>query len=180
MHTYASHSDPAIAKHSNILAFSRPLDNKGRVLIAYRHQHAKPHLYVMDSVEHEAVSSGFLTPDDLSETFVPHYQATTQTVFGRKSESPPPRPTNSPWPLKNHVACNRDVVLSLLKTWNGDKPLAGIPERDQKHIKNFVFKQVRCMWQEVKGRIALTQLELANRKKMVERMNAYQPGGSAA
>ena len=152
-----------------MIAYSRPLDSFSGVLLIYHHQQAKPHLFLMEKVEVNSVSSSFSTPEDYSDTVVPHFQVSSDLVFGRASASPPgisfPIPPsyqiNAP---SNHS--NRDVVLTLLHTFSHGQPVANIG--GQEHIDAFEFGAIRRLWQEIKNRIELTYGEVEFRHKKMQ------------
>lgn len=180
LHKYASHSDPAIAASSSsrIFAFSRPFDSRARVLITYRNQHSAPNLYELDAIEHTDVSTNFATPGDLSETFIPHFQDDSVEVFGRKSKHPSPEEQaamreNTPFPARSYVQSNRDVVLTLIKTWNDGADVEGVEMPE--HIRMLDYDTVKKMWQDIDARIALLPEQIQIRKNLVEALDRRQP-----
>jgi len=143
-HKYASHSDPAIADSpvSRIFAFSRPLENRARLLLAYRNQHSQLEFYDLDAIELPDVSTSFVTPGDVYDTFIPHFQDQSMSVLGRTSEHPSttrfgeraaPRREDIQFPPRIDVASHRDLLFTLIKSWNGGapEPEVEIPEHIQ-------------------------------------------------
>jgi len=82
---YASSSDPAVEKHDNTFAWSRPLEDHSRVLLVYPHHHAIPYIAPINTAEKASSCASFPTPNDLSETFLPKRQPAPCTVFGRRA-----------------------------------------------------------------------------------------------
>ena len=148
---YTSESDPVIQKHSNVFAWTRPLIDLSRVLLFYPHQHAMAIMCHATAAERESVCLSFPTPNDLSETYLPHRMNTTISVFGRSSEQ---SPTTSASQMALPVG-NVQVVLALLILWNKDCALT-LPGPVNSRLFQKWEKEwgsVKFLWQELHSRI---------------------------
>ncbi|KAK4938458.1 hypothetical protein LTR10_021086 [Elasticomyces elasticus] len=158
-HPYANTSDPAVSKHTNIIAYSRPLEDQSRVILVYPNHHSAPFLWPVDIAESTPCCTSFPTPNDLSETHLLHWQV-GGPVFGRESVL---NADTKKWDqvtqyLQGPVPGNRDVVVCLLHIWNtcrGCVDTRSSIAQKQTCTENWggVFEDVKDRWSDLEKRI---------------------------
>ncbi|KAI1618729.1 hypothetical protein EDD36DRAFT_40156 [Exophiala viscosa] len=171
-HPYANTSDPVVSKYGNIIAYSRPLEDQSRVVLLYPNHHSPPFLWPEAIAESPQCCTSFPTPNDLSETYLLHWQV-GGPVFARESVLVA---DTKKWDqvtqyLQAPVPNNREVVVCLLHVWNKCHGCVNIPStvtQKQTCTENWggVFEDVKDRWSDLEKRI--DGQDLATREAMLK------------
>jgi len=128
-----------------------------QVILLYANHHSNPSICLADAAQHPTNCTAFPTPNDVSETILPHFQRTLSAVFGRVPVQTASVLVNKRIPslLQSTVSCNRDVVLSLLHLW--DASSAKGLQRTNRSIRELdpygMFGSTKYLWQEIENKM---------------------------